>query len=250
MRLDQRLVRDGVAESRGRAQQLIRDGRVRLGDAICEKPAQAAPDALAVTLVDPAHAARAASASEWASRAALKLLHALDEFELSPQGATALDLGASTGGFTDVLIARGARRVYAIDVGHGQLRDRLRQDPRVIAQEGVNVRDLSRDAVPEPVDFITADLAFISLLKALPAPLSLAAPGAEAVLLVKPQFEVGRARIGKNGVVKDAAAREAAVAAVAAFLEGAGWRVLGASVSPILGAEGNEERLLAARRAV
>lgn len=245
LRLDQRLVRDGLAETRSRAQALIRAGRVRLGGAPCKRPAQPAPEDLAIDLAPPRGEG---DATRWVSRAALKLLHGLDRFGLSPAGAAALDLGASTGGFTEVLLARGAARVYAVDVGRDQLHSSLAGDPRVVSLEGVNAKALSRAAIPEPIEFVTADLAFISLAKALPAPLALTAPGAAALLLVKPQFEVGPADVGKNGLVREAAARDAAVAGVSAFLEAAGWRVLGADVSPILGGDGNEERLLAARR--
>lgn len=239
MRLDQRLIAEGLADSRSRARRLIESGLVAVDGAVCAKPALSVSDGQSVRLLG--------DDCPWVSRGALKLLKALEAFDLSPEGAVALDLGASTGGFTEVLLARGARRVYAVDVGRDQLRAELRGDPRVVSLEGVNVKALDAALIPEPIDFFTADLSFISLTKALPAPLALAAPGAVAALLVKPQFEVGRARIGKGGIVKDPAAREDAVAAVAACLEGLGWRALGRAVSPILGGDGNEERLLAAR---
>lgn len=239
MRLDRRVVEEGLAESRARAQALIRGGMVELDGAVCRKPSQSAPEGASLRLIG--------EVCPWVSRAGLKLDHAFDRFGVSAQGRTALDLGASTGGFTQVCLHRGARRVYAVDVGRGQLHATLRQDPRVVSLEGVNAKELSRELVPEPFDLLTADLSFISLSKALPKPLALAAPKADAILLVKPQFEAGRERIGKGGVVKDPAAREASVDAVAAALSELGWRAVDAAVSPILGGDGNEERLLWAR---
>lgn len=187
-----------------------------------------------------------AEAPRWVSRGALKLLHALDVFDLGPAGAEALDLGASTGGFTEVLLARGARRVHAVDAGRGQLHPRLAADPRVVPREGVNVRDLAPGDVPPP-DWITADLSFISLEKALPAALALARPGATLVALVKPQFEAGRAAVGKGGIVKDPKVHAAVRARVRAFVEGAGWRAIGEAESPIRGGDGAVEFLIAAR---
>jgi 23S rRNA (cytidine1920-2'-O)/16S rRNA (cytidine1409-2'-O)-methyltransferase len=179
----------------------------------------------------------------------MKLAHALDVFRIDPGGKIALDLGASTGGFTDVLLARGARRVYAVDVGHGQLVERLRADPRVVAIGGVNARELSRAHVPEPIDLIVCDVSFISLTLALPAALDLAAPGAELVALVKPQFEVGRGKVGKGGIVREPALHEQACAKIAAWLAARpGWRVLGTIPSPIEGGDGNREFLVFARR--
>lgn len=240
MRLDLRLVADRLAPSRSRAKDMVRAGAVAVDGVVIAKPGQIVDADATVALVK--------DYCPWVSRAGLKLAHALDRFGLSPRGATVLDLGASTGGFTEVCLERRARRVYAVDVGHGQLHERLRDDPRVVALEGVNARAVDAALVPEPIDFFTADLAFISLSKALPAPLALAAPGAVAVLLVKPQFEVGPALVGKGGVVRDAAARDTAAQTVAAALKSWGWTVIGEDVSPILGGDGNEERLLAARR--
>jgi len=179
------------------------------------------------------------------SRAGLKLAHALAAFGLDPAGAVALDLGASTGGFTQVLLAAGAAEVWAVDVGHGQLAPLVAADPRVRAIEGLNVRDLTTDHVPAP-DWIVADLSFISLEKALPPALALAKPGAVLVALVKPQFEVGRAAVGKGGIVRDTAAVAAARARIRAFLEAAGWTVTGEAESPITGGDGNVEYLIAA----
>ena len=239
IRLDQALVTAGLAPSRARARALIAAGVVTLDGAPAGKSAVrvSAAARLAVTR-DP---------MPWVSRGALKLLHALDTFGLSPAGAVALDLGASTGGFTEVLLARGAVEVWAVDVGHGQLAPGLRADPRVQVIEGLNARDLTPEHVPPP-DWITADLSFIALAKALPAALGLARPGATLVALVKPQFEVGRARVGKGGIVRDPAAREASRTAVRAFLEAAGWAIAGVTESPIPGGDGNAEYLITARK--
>ncbi len=237
-RLDQALVRAGLAPSRSRAQALIRAGAVTVGGRVVRRPAQPVADlALAVTH-DP---------NPWVSRAALKLLHALDAFGLSPAGVRALDIGASTGGFTEVLLARGAAHVTALAVGRGQLHPRLRADARVRALEGVNARALPSDL--GPIAWITADVSFISLTKALPPALTHAAPGAVLVALVKPQFELGPAAVGKGGVVRDDAQRQAAVLAVATFLERAGWVIQGTRDSPIAGSDGNREVLLAALKA-
>jgi 23S rRNA (cytidine1920-2'-O)/16S rRNA (cytidine1409-2'-O)-methyltransferase len=239
MRLDQALVARGLAPSRARAQALVAAGAVTVDGATAEKPSQPAPEGavLAVT-ADPC---------PWVGRAALKLLHALDAFGLDPTGAVALDVGASTGGFTEVLLARGAARVVALDVGRGQLHPRLAADPRVVNLEGVNARDLPEGAVP-PADWIVADVSFISLTLALPAPLALARPGARLVALVKPQFEAGRAAVGKGGLVRDPAAHEAACARVRDFLTGAGWAVTHEGESPIAGGDGNREFRIAARK--
>jgi 23S rRNA (cytidine1920-2'-O)/16S rRNA (cytidine1409-2'-O)-methyltransferase len=183
----------------------------------------------------------------YVSRGALKLRHALEAFCLDPVGAVALDLGASTGGFSQVLLEAGAAEVWAVDVGHGQLAPALRADPRLHAIEGLNARELTTAHVPAP-DWIVADLSFISLSKALPAALGLARPGATLVALVKPQFEVGLGRVGKGGIVRDPVARAEASAAVRAFLGAAGWRVLGEVLSPIAGGDGNLETLVAARK--
>ncbi|MEO0359630.1 MAG: TlyA family RNA methyltransferase, partial [Pseudomonadota bacterium] len=181
----------------------------------------------------------------WVSRAALKLAHALDVFDLAPSGV-ALDVGASTGGFTEVLLARGAAQVHALDVGRGQLHPRLKADPRVAAHEGVNARTIPDGLIP-PVDWIVSDVSFISLEKALPGPMALAKAGARLVALVKPQFEAGPAAVGKGGIVKDAATHAEVRARIRAFLESAGWRVDGEAESPVLGGDGNREFLIAAR---
>jgi 23S rRNA (cytidine1920-2'-O)/16S rRNA (cytidine1409-2'-O)-methyltransferase len=174
--------------------------------------------------------------------------HGLSHFSIPVEDAVALDIGASTGGFTDVLLARGAARVTAVDVGRGQLAWKLRQDPRVVVLEGVNARYLTRDQVPDPVDLVVCDASFIGLELVLPAALALAGPGAHLVALIKPQFEVGKGRVGKGGVVRDTALHEEVVARIRAWLETEmGWSVLGVTESPIRGAEGNREFLICAR---
>lgn len=233
-RLDQRMVQEGLAPSRARAQALIRSGHVTVDGRPEARPAARAAGAISV----------AADPNPWVSRAGLKLDHALAHFGLRPRGA-ALDLGASTGGFTQVLLARGAAHVHAVDVGHGQLHPDLAADPRVTGQTGVNARDLSPGDVPAP-DWITADLSFISLEKALPAALALARPGATLVALIKPQFEAGRGAVGKGGVVRDPIVHRAVCDRIAAFLTESGWTVLGLCESPIAGGDGNAEFLIAA----
>jgi 23S rRNA (cytidine1920-2'-O)/16S rRNA (cytidine1409-2'-O)-methyltransferase len=184
----------------------------------------------------------------WVSRGGLKLAHALAHFGLSPAGRVCLDIGASTGGFTDVLLAHGAARVHAVDVGHGQLAWRLRTDPRVVVHERTNARHLTPTAIGEPVGALVCDASFIGLRTVLPAPLSLCAPGAWAVALIKPQFEVGPGRVGAKGVVRDPALHQQVCADVSAWWAGlAGWSVLGIEPSPITGPEGNREFLIAAR---
>jgi 23S rRNA (cytidine1920-2'-O)/16S rRNA (cytidine1409-2'-O)-methyltransferase len=186
----------------------------------------------------------------YVSRGGVKLAHALDHFRLDPTGRTALDVGASTGGFTDVLLTRGARRVYGVDVGYGQLDWRLRNDPRVQVLERVNARNLSRTEIPEPVGVVVADVSFISLKLALPAALALSAPKAWLVALIKPQFEVGKGQVGKGGVVRDPALHQAVCDDIAHWLaEQQGWQVLGVVESPITGPKGNREFLIAAERA-
>jgi 23S rRNA (cytidine1920-2'-O)/16S rRNA (cytidine1409-2'-O)-methyltransferase len=201
----------------------------------CRAAARAAPGALVAVAEDPC---------PWVSRAGLKLDHALAAFGLAPRGV-ALDLGASTGGFTEVLLARGAAHVHAVDVGHGQLHPRLAADPRVTLHEGVNARDLAPGDLPPP-DWITADLSFIPLRLALPPALALARPVATLVALVKPQFEAGRASLGKGGVVRDPGVRARVCEEAARMLEAAGWRVIGLTESPVAGGDGNREALLAA----
>jgi 23S rRNA (cytidine1920-2'-O)/16S rRNA (cytidine1409-2'-O)-methyltransferase len=235
-RLDRILVDRGLATTRSRAADLVRLGAVTVEGTTAAKPG--------MLLLPDAELAVAADASPFVSRGGLKLAAALDVFGLDPKGLIALDIGASTGGFTDVLLARGASRVFAVDVGSGQLDGRLRQDPRVVTLEGTDARRLDTSLVTTPPGVIVADLSFISLTKAL----QLAAPGAWLVALVKPQFEAGREAVGKGGIVRDAAARARAVAAVRAFIEKElGWRVFAEMPSPIPGGSGNEEILIGAR---
>ena len=187
-------------------------------------------------------------AHPYVSRGGVKLAAALDHFALSPEGRVCLDLGASTGGFTQVLLERGATHVYAVDVGHDQLHAKLRSDPRVSALDGLNARDLTVAKVPQAPQAITADVSFISLKLALPPALHLAAKDAWAVMLVKPQFEVGPRGVAKGGIVRDASAREAAVAEVTGWMKAQGWQMIGTMDSPITGGEGNREYLLAAKK--
>lgn len=199
-------------------------------------------------LLDPAVQLRVLGvAHPWVSRGGIKLAHALDQFGLSPQGLVCLDVGASTGGFTDVLLQRGARRVYAVDVGRGQLDWSLRNNPQVIVLERTNARYLSRVLVVDPIDLIVCDASFIGLEVIMPAPLALAAPKAALVALIKPQFEVGKEKVGKGGVVRDPALHEAVCIRIRAWLEHLGWRVLEVTESPVKGAKGNREFLIAAR---
>ena len=240
-RADQLLVEQGLAESRAKAQALILAGVVSCAGRRIDKPGEQLA----------AHAALSVKGRDhpWVSRGGIKLAHALDHFGIVADGKSALDVGASTGGFTDVLLSRGAARVYAVDVGHGQLAWKLRQDPRVIVHERLNARYLTRAQVPEPVDVITCDASFIGLATVLPAALALAAEEAELVALVKPQFEAGREHVGKGGVVRDPAVhREVYERAIAWVAAQPGWTVVGVVESPVLGPQGNREFLLYARR--
>jgi 23S rRNA (cytidine1920-2'-O)/16S rRNA (cytidine1409-2'-O)-methyltransferase len=185
----------------------------------------------------------------WVSRGGIKLDHGLTHFGFDVTGALALDVGSSTGGFTDVLLSRGAAKVYAVDVGTNQLAWKLRQDPRVIVHEQTNARNLTREIVPEPVDIIVCDASFIGLAKVLAAALDLAKPGARLIALVKPQFEAGRAEVGKGGVVRDPAVHQRVCDEAAAWVAAQGWAVVGITQSPITGPEGNKEFLLGAKKA-
>jgi 23S rRNA (cytidine1920-2'-O)/16S rRNA (cytidine1409-2'-O)-methyltransferase len=238
-RLDRLLVETGLAPTRSRAADLIRRGCVKVAGEPQLKPgALVAPDAeLAIS----------PGASPYVSRGGEKLEAALDEFGFDPKGRVALDIGASTGGFSDVLIARRAAKVYAVDVGSGQLHAKLRVNPKVISLEGTDARILDRSLIREEVTAIVADVSFISLTLALPAPLRLAVPGAWLVALVKPQFEAGRSAVGKGGIVRSSAERKKAVKKIRAFIEEAGWTVIGEIASPILGGSGNMEFLIGAR---
>jgi 23S rRNA (cytidine1920-2'-O)/16S rRNA (cytidine1409-2'-O)-methyltransferase len=216
-------------------------GAVWSGDRRLDKPGQAVAPETPLEVKGEDH--------PWVSRGGLKLDHALDAFGIDAAGRIALDIGASTGGFTDVLLSRGAARVYAVDVGHGQLAWRLRQDPRVVVRERVNARHLTAAEIPEAPEIVTCDASFIGLETVLPAALGLARPGAALVALIKPQFEVGKGRVGKGGVVRDPALHEEVCARIARWLGGTmGWEVKGIVPSPILGPEGNREFLLHARK--
>ncbi len=239
-RLDQLLVERGLAESRAKAQALVLAGLVYSGEKRLDKPGTATAEDIAIEVRGQPH--------PWVSRGGVKLAHALDHFAIDPAGAVAIDVGASTGGFTDVLLTKGAAKVYAIDVGHGQLAWKLRNDPRVVVRERTNARHLTAAEVPETVDLVVCDASFIGLETVLPAAMALANPGAILVALIKPQFEVGPARVGKGGVVRDPVLHDEVCARIAAWLPEQGWAVLGIEPSPILGPEGNREFLVAARK--
>ena len=241
-RVDSLMVARGLAESRTRARALLMAGAVYSGERRLDKPGRELDETAPLAVRGRDH--------PWASRGGVKLAHGLEAFGLDPGGRVCVDVGASTGGFTDVLLARGAARVYAVDVGRGQLAWRLRNDPRVVVRERTNARRLDREQVPEPVSALVCDASFIGLASVLPAPLALCAPGAWAVALIKPQFEAGRAAVGRGGVVRDPAVREAVCASVRSWLASLpGWRVLGLVASPLEGPAGNVEYLIAAERA-
>ena len=239
-RADQLLVERGLVESRARAQALILGGHVYSGERKIDKAGQMLSADAPIELRGKDH--------PWVSRGGIKLAHALDHFEWDVTGTVALDVGASTGGFTDVLLSRGAAKVFAVDVGTNQLAWKLRQDPRVVVLEKVNARYLSHDIVTEAVDIITCDASFIALAKVLDRALDFAKPGGRLIALVKPQFEAERSEIGKGGVVRDPAVHERVCAAAAAWVESRGWSVAGLTPSPITGPEGNVEFLLGAVR--
>ncbi len=241
-RLDRILVARGLAENRTQAQALILAGKVFSGTRRLDKAGAAVGPDTALEVRGPAH--------PWVSRGGLKLAHGLKAFAIPVRGRTCLDVGASTGGFTDVLLANGAAQIWTVDVGRGQLAWRLRQDDRVRVLEGVNARYLTAGEIPDAVDLVVCDASFISLGTVLPAPLALTGPGAHLVALIKPQFEAGRARVGKGGVVRDPAVRREVCDSVRAWLESLdGWSVLGLEESPVRGPQGNVEYLIAAVRA-
>lgn len=237
-RADQMLVDRGLAESRSRAQALILAGLVFSGDRRVDKAGQALPADAPLDVRGRDH--------PWVSRGGIKLAHALDHFGWDVTGAVAMDVGSSTGGFTDVLLTRGAARVYAVDSGTNQLAWKLRSDPRVIVHEQTSARILTAEHIPEPIDLFVCDASFIALAKVLERPLGFAAPAARLVALIKPQFEAGREEVGKGGVVRDPAVHERVCAEVAAWVAGLGWTVHGIVPSPITGPEGNIEFLMAA----
>ncbi|MCP3733857.1 TlyA family RNA methyltransferase [Sphingomonas sp. RP10(2022)] len=239
-RADQMLVTRGLAESKTRAQALIMAGLVFAGTKKVDKPGQAFADDVVLDVRGRDH--------PWVSRGGVKLAHGLDHFGWDVAGAVAIDVGSSTGGFTDVLLTRGAARVYAVDSGTNQLAWKLRQDPRVIVHEQTSARILDATHIPEGIDLIVCDASFIGLAKVLERPMTFAAPDARLMALIKPQFEAGREEVGKGGVVRDPAIRARVCDAVATWLTGAGWSVAGIAESPITGPEGNVEYLVAASR--
>lgn len=238
IRLDQLLVEKGLFASRSRARDAIIRGTVQVQGTVVTKPGMAVPETVAISVDDPA--------SRYVSRAALKLIAGLDHFSVDVKGRTALDIGASTGGFTQVLLERGADHVIAVDVGHGQMHDSLRRDERVSNLEGLNARSVTRDHLDgRKVDLVVSDVSFISLKLALPPALELADPGAPCVLLVKPQFEAGREAIGKGGILRDPKDGIRVANDLRDWLEGLpGWSALGLCPSPIEGGDGNREFLL------
>jgi 23S rRNA (cytidine1920-2'-O)/16S rRNA (cytidine1409-2'-O)-methyltransferase len=238
-RVDQLLVDRGLAESRARAQALILAGKVFSGERRISKAGEALAADAPLDVRGRDH--------PWVSRGGLKLAHGLSHFGLSPAGRICLDVGASTGGFTDVLLAQGAAKVHAVDVGHGQLAWRLRNDPRVVVHERTNARYLSRDVIADPVTALVCDASFIGLETLLPAPLDLCARGAWAVALIKPQFEAGASAVGRRGVVRDPAVHRAVCDRIVGWWERqAAWHVLGVTESSITGPQGNHEFLIAA----
>ncbi|MDQ2877945.1 MAG: TlyA family RNA methyltransferase [Pseudomonadota bacterium] len=239
-RIDQLIVDRGLAESRSRAQALVMAGLVFAGERKIDKPGQQIADDAAIEVRGRDH--------PWVSRGGVKLAHGLDHFGWGVTEAVAIDVGSSTGGFTDVLLQRGAARVYAVDSGTNQLAWKLRQDERVIVHEQTSARLLTPDHIPEPIDLIVCDASFIGLAKVLAAPLRFAKPGARLMALIKPQFEAGRGEVGKGGVVRDPAVHARVCAEVAGWLAAQGWRVESVVESPITGPEGNVEFLIAAHR--
>jgi 23S rRNA (cytidine1920-2'-O)/16S rRNA (cytidine1409-2'-O)-methyltransferase len=241
LRLDERLVADGLVESRTKAQARVMAGEVLVDDAIVDKPGTRVRADARVRLREPA--------SRFVSRGGDKLAGALEDLAVDPAGLACLDVGASTGGFTDCLLQRGARRVVAVDVGHGQLHEKLRADPRVVVRERTQARHLDASALgDEPIELVVVDVSFISVRLLLPRLAGLA-PGADWLLMVKPQFEVGREQVGKGGVVRDDAVREAAAAAVRAAAEDLGWRFAGQAESRVAGPKGNREIFVLLRAA-
>jgi 23S rRNA (cytidine1920-2'-O)/16S rRNA (cytidine1409-2'-O)-methyltransferase len=235
--LDQLLVARGLAESRTKAQALIMAGVVFSGEQKLTTPGAQVSEDVSIEVRGREH--------PWVSRGGLKLAHGLAHFRLDPKDRVCVDVGASTGGFTDVLLHHGAAKVYAVDVGYGQLADKLRKDSRVVVLERTNARHLTKEQVPEPIDAVVCDASFIGLRTVLPAAMSLAKPGAFLIALIKPQFEVGKDRVGKKGVVRDPALHAEVCETISTWLAGLpGWRVLGITPSPITGPEGNVEFLI------
>lgn len=238
-RIDLILVEKGLAPSRAQAQELIKNGLVKAGNALVSKASSEFDAGTEIQLLGDVHV--------WASRGGQKLDHALQEFSLMVEGKTCLDLGASTGGFTDVLLHWGAKKIYAVDVGHGQLVEKLKADSRVINIEGTHAKDMDKKIIPEAVELIVVDVSFISLAKVLPFATALAAKACDLVCLIKPQFEVGRENIGRGGIVKDEELQRKACKDVQDFIESTlKWDVRGIIKSPIEGGDGNREFLIAA----
>ncbi|WP_288902575.1 TlyA family RNA methyltransferase [uncultured Sneathiella sp.] len=239
-RLDLALVARDLVKSRAKAQSLIAEGRVSVDGIVTTKPTRKITAEMEITVTTPE--------IDWVGRGAKKLLHALDHFAVDVAGRTAADIGASTGGFSQVLLERGVARIYAVDVGHGQLDPVVTEDSRLINLEKTNARDLDKALIPMPLDLIVADVSFISLKKALPAALALAASGAHLIALVKPQFEVGKGNVGKGGIVRDEALAAAVPLEMEDWISGLpGWTSLGTVDSPIHGSDGNREFLMGAR---
>lgn len=241
LRLDQALEARGLLPSRARARDAVLRGTVSINGVVAAKPHQPVADSDVLALHDPA--------ATYVSRAALKLIAGLDAGAIDATGKTCLDLGASTGGFTQVLLERGAAKVFAVDVGHHQLHRSLGDDQRVVSFEGINGRDLDRERVPDPIELLVCDISFVSVVKVLEVPLALCAEGAEAVILIKPQFEVGRDRVGKRGIVTDLAAIADAATDVIAFMAAQGWTHRVSIASPIDGGDGNTETVAVFSRA-
>ena len=239
-RIDQLLVTRGLAESRARAQALVMAGLVYVRDRKIDKSGLQVPEDEDISVKGRDH--------PWVSRGGIKLAHALDRFGLDPAGAVAMDIGSSTGGFTDVLLQRGAEHVFAVDSGTNQLAWKLRQDPRVTVREQTSARTLTPELIDRPCDWVVCDASFIGLGKVLERPLALAARDCRLVALIKPQFEVGRGEVGKGGVVRDPALRARVCDEVRRWLESTGWVVDGLVESPITGPEGNVEFLISAHR--
>jgi 23S rRNA (cytidine1920-2'-O)/16S rRNA (cytidine1409-2'-O)-methyltransferase len=239
-RIDQLLVTRGLAESRARAQALVMAGLVYVRDRKIDKSGLQVPEDEDISVKGRDH--------PWVSRGGIKLAHALDRFGLDPAGAVAMDIGSSTGGFTDVLLQRGAEHVFAVDSGTNQLAWKLRQDPRVTVREQTSARTLTPELIDRPCDWVVCDASFIGLGKVLERPLALAARDCRLVALIKPQFEVGRGEVGKGGVVRDPALRARVCEEVRRWLESTGWVVDGLVESPITGPEGNVEFLISAHR--
>lgn len=240
MRIDQLLVERGLAESRTRAQALVMAGTVFVGEAKAEKPGQQVPGDAAIEVRGRDH--------PWVSRGGIKLAHALERFAIDPTGAVAMDIGSSTGGFTDVLLQGGAAHVFAVDSGTNQLAWKLREDPRVTVYEQTSARLLTSELINRACDMVVCDASFISLAKVLDVPLQLAAPKCRLVALIKPQFEVEKHEVGKGGVVRDAALHSRVCEEVREWLEGLGWHIEGVVESPITGPKGNVEFLISAVR--